>query len=220
MDLNIPDMCDPFFAINHAIAQIEANQHEQPDNQMNPSNEPTNANNIVDVRPLDFFEDLNNASNNLQNQQDNEALTIGKSMQNSAGMCDDTAVTLSDILFLFLHENHYYGIISAKAFLGCKNVCNYCYEDLNNSISDEELDRIVSDIHHQYPSAGYKIILGHLRSRQLFVKKERVLESLRRLDPEGVVMRRLSLRTIRRRCYSVPAPNSVWHIDGHHKLIL
>ncbi|AWP19659.1 Hypothetical protein SMAX5B_013248, partial [Scophthalmus maximus] len=49
---------------------------------------------------------------------------------------------------------------------------------------------------------------------------ERVLESLRRLDPEGVVMRRLSLRTIRRRCYSVPAPNSVWHIDGHHKLIL
>ncbi|CAL8302609.1 unnamed protein product [Arctogadus glacialis] len=44
-------------------------------------------------------------------------------------------------------------------------------DDLNNSISDEELDVIVSDIHRHYPSAGYKMILGHLRSRQLFVKK-------------------------------------------------
>ncbi|KAF0047692.1 hypothetical protein F2P81_001325 [Scophthalmus maximus] len=356
-------------AINRAIAQIEANQHEQPDNQINPSNEPIIANNIGDVQPLDFFGDLNNALNNLRNQQgtgnpdpkppdsatvndqetaqpscsthnavdaadhepstttrcerfnnveiiqplevvrcvdelnyaeyycrvtgmletaaerafqqagrqdvvqfelrsdnpnhnasvilrgeegdrvllnsfidrvvqsnmtvsvdsnlhvvaqiirnthgagkrllaetldseilkkkrrflyvvdnehnslffamnlahllnpnitDNEALTIGKSMQNSTGMSDDTAVTLSDIpkfeaqlnckivvlfrtdtkrtlskfvtdsprkydtLFMFLHENHYYGIISAKAFLGCKNVCNYCYEGYNN----------------------------------------------------------------------------------------
>ncbi|CAL8356415.1 unnamed protein product [Boreogadus saida] len=43
-------------------------------------------------------------------------------------------------------------------------------DDLNNRISDEELDVIVSDIHRHYPSAGYKMILGHLRSSQLFVK--------------------------------------------------
>ncbi|KAF0039345.1 hypothetical protein F2P81_007580 [Scophthalmus maximus] len=292
MDLNITDMCDPFFAINRAIAQIEANQHEQPDNQINPSKEPMNANNIVNVQHLDFY-DFYNALNNLQNQQvdaahqesstirrkrfnnveivqpfdnvrreeelnyaeyysrvmgdegdrdllnsfidrivesnmtvsvnsnlhvvaqiirnphgagkrllaetldskilkkkrrflyvvenehnslcfgmnvahllnpnitDNEALTIGKRMQNSAGMSDDTAVTVIDILkfeaqlnckivvlfrtdakrnlskfetdsprkddtlFLFLNENHYYGIISEKAFLGCKNTTKY-----------------------------------------------------------------------------------------------
>ncbi|CAL8235713.1 unnamed protein product [Boreogadus saida] len=92
-------------------------------------------------------------------------------------------------------------------------------DDLNNRISDEELDVIVSDIHRHYPSAGYKMILGHLRSSQLFVKRGRVLASLRRVDPQGVLMRRLSLRTVKRRCYSVPAPNSLWHIDGHHKLI-
>ncbi|XP_076125540.1 uncharacterized protein LOC143105433 [Alosa pseudoharengus] len=92
-------------------------------------------------------------------------------------------------------------------------------DDLDNSISDQELDVIVSDIHRHYPSAGYKMILGHLRSRQHFVKKRRVLASLRRVDPQGVLMRRLSLRTIRRRRYSVPAPNSLWHIDGNHKLI-
>ncbi|XP_048064108.1 uncharacterized protein LOC125278820 [Megalobrama amblycephala] len=47
----------------------------------------------------------------------------------------------------------------------------------------------------------------------------RVLASLRRVDPEGMELRRLHLKTSRRRRYSVPAPNSVWHIDGNHKLI-
>ncbi|XP_073711475.1 uncharacterized protein [Misgurnus anguillicaudatus] len=91
--------------------------------------------------------------------------------------------------------------------------------DLNKSVSDAELDVIVSDIHRNFPSAGYKLILGHLRSKQLFVKRSRVLASLRRVDAEGVLMRRLSLRTVRRRVYSVPAPNSLWHVDGNHKLI-
>ncbi len=32
-------------------------------------------------------------------------------------------------------------------------------------------------------------------------------------------MRRLRLRVLSRRQYSVPGPNSLWHIDGNHKLI-
>lgn len=32
-------------------------------------------------------------------------------------------------------------------------------------------------------------------------------------------MRRLRLHVLRRRQYSVPGPNSLWHIDGNHKLI-
>ncbi|MED6270247.1 hypothetical protein CHARACLAT_008255 [Characodon lateralis] len=32
-------------------------------------------------------------------------------------------------------------------------------------------------------------------------------------------MRTFQLRTVQRRRYSVPAPNSLWHIDGSHKLI-
>ncbi|XP_036417029.1 uncharacterized protein LOC118800955 [Colossoma macropomum] len=42
---------------------------------------------------------------------------------------------------------------------------------------------------------------------------------MRREDPEGSEMRALQLHTVRRRRYSVPAPNSLWHIDGNHKLI-
>ncbi|MGH0135871.1 UNVERIFIED_CONTAM: hypothetical protein FKN15_058686 [Acipenser sinensis] len=45
------------------------------------------------------------------------------------------------------------------------------------------------------------------------------MESMKRVDPEGVLERALSLHTVRRRSYSVPAPQSRWHIDGNHKLI-
>ena len=38
-----------------------------------------------------------------------------------------------------------------------------------------------------------------------------------RVDPINVSMRRM--RVIRRRTYSVPGPNALWHIDGHHSLI-
>lgn len=53
----------------------------------------------------------------------------------------------------------------------------------------------------------------------LFPSVSRLQESLRRVDAEGVYMRRLRMRVLRRRQYSVPAPNSLWHIDGNHKLI-
>lgn len=34
-------------------------------------------------------------------------------------------------LFLFLMQNHYYGIKNLKAFIGAKLVCNYCYKGLS-----------------------------------------------------------------------------------------
>lgn len=53
----------------------------------------------------------------------------------------------------------------------------------------------------------------------IFHKGHRLRASMRRLDPEAILMRRFSMQTARRRQYSVPAPNSLWHIDGNHKLI-
>ena len=40
---------------------------------------------------------------------------------------------------------------------------------------------------------------------------------MRQVDPEGTMARRLNV--IHHRCYSVPAPRSLYHIDGNHKLI-
>ena len=51
----------------------------------------------------------------------------------------------------------------------------------------------------------------------LRVLRCRVRNSLQAVDPRGVRSR--FRRALHRRVYSVPMPNSLWHIDGHHKLI-
>uniref|UniRef100_A0A3B3RT86 Integrase core domain-containing protein n=1 Tax=Paramormyrops kingsleyae TaxID=1676925 RepID=A0A3B3RT86_9TELE len=84
--------------------------------------------------------------------------------------------------------------------------------DLYSSIADEELDRIVTEVHRSHPNTGYKLMHGHLKARGVLVPISRLRESLRKVDAEGVHMRRLRL-------YSVPGPNHLWHIDGNHKLI-
>ena len=42
---------------------------------------------------------------------------------------------------------------------------------------------------------------------------------MRRVNPDGVLLRALELRAVRRRRYQVRGPLSLWHIDGNHKLI-
>ena len=83
--------------------------------------------------------------------------------------------------------------------------------------TDEELDRVVEEIHHDFPMCGNRQMQGHLLSRGFRIQQQRIREAQRRVDPEGSLMRRL--RTVNRRQYQVPAPLSLWHIDGNHKLI-
>ena len=60
-------------------------------------------------------------------------------------------------------------------------------------------------------------MMGHLRSRKLYVQRHRLRSSLLRVDGAGIIAR--TLGTITRRSYWVPSPNFLWHIDGTHKLI-
>ena len=87
------------------------------------------------------------------------------------------------------------------------------YADIGN----DDLDRVIREISSEFPMCGCKQMAGHLLSRGLRVQQVRIREALRRVDPHGIVMRRLTV--MRRRCYSVPAPLSLYHIDGNHKLI-
>ena len=86
-----------------------------------------------------------------------------------------------------------------------------------DAISDSDLDIVVQEIEQHFPTCIIKQMLGHLQSRGFRIQHIRVREAMRRVDPEGSVMRRLS--TINRRKYRVPAPSSLWHMDGNHKLI-
>lgn len=86
-------------------------------------------------------------------------------------------------------------------------------------MSDEELDEVVKDIKKDFCQSGYRMVLGVLLSRGYRIQQRRVMESLRRVDVEGVIMRSLQLKIIHRREYRVYGPNALWHIDTNHKLI-
>jgi transposase InsO family protein len=88
-----------------------------------------------------------------------------------------------------------------------------CY----SSIGDNELDHIISGIIGLSPNAGETLVQGALRHRGLLIQRRRVRESLSRVDPISRLLRRRQL--IYRRHYQVRAPNSLWHVDGNHKLI-
>ena len=66
---------------------------------------------------------------------------------------------------------------------------------------------------------GARVITGLFRARDIHMQRTRIRQSMRRVDPEGVLLRALEMNIIRRRHYSVAGPLSLWHIDGSHKLI-
>ena len=84
-------------------------------------------------------------------------------------------------------------------------------------IADADLDALVYNAHLNFPKWGVRQMYGYLLSQSVRVQFHRVQESLRHVDPEGSFLRQL--RQLRRRKYCVPGPQSLWHIDGNHKLI-
>ena len=86
-----------------------------------------------------------------------------------------------------------------------------------SEISDNDLDALVYDIRQRHPHSGQNLIQGHLRSINIHVQRHRIRSALHRVDPLGALLRRH--QPITRRSYSVPGPNSLWHVDGHHSLI-
>lgn len=94
---------------------------------------------------------------------------------------------------------------------GLENEASY------SNISDDDLDSLSLNFVHHNPNSGLRSLEGILRSRGIRIQRQRVRESLMRVDPRGMQARFGML--VQRRKYAVPLPNSLWHIDGHHKLI-
>jgi hypothetical protein len=60
--------------------------------------------------------------------------------------------------------------------------------------------------------------MGALQSEGFRITRQRLRDSIQRVDALGVVNRRIN-NILPRRTYKVAGPNALWHIDGHHKLI-
>jgi hypothetical protein len=86
-----------------------------------------------------------------------------------------------------------------------------------DKLSSADLDTLIRDFKATKPNSGHRYAMGYLRQHGFRVQKKRVAHSLRRVDGLGQVLRKH--KAIRRRKYTVPRPNHLWHCDGHHKLI-
>ena len=64
---------------------------------------------------------------------------------------------------------------------------------------------------------GQRLVQGMLAAEGIKVQRQRVADSLIRVDEAAVAMR--WCRAIHRRVYQVAGPNALWHIDGNHKII-
>ena len=86
------------------------------------------------------------------------------------------------------------------------------------TISDSDLDDLVRDVKtRQNPNIGEVLLMAALKVQNVWVQRARLRASIHRVDPHATELRRRD--TVRRRVYSVDGPNSLWHIDGNHKLI-
>ncbi|KAK7445427.1 hypothetical protein VKT23_014844 [Stygiomarasmius scandens] len=86
-----------------------------------------------------------------------------------------------------------------------------------SEISDSDLDSLILHLKTHYRRGGVAMMSGMLRRLGHVVQDNRIQESLRRIDPYHRAFSRIR---IRRRGYSVPGPNSLWHHDGQHALFL
>ena len=81
--------------------------------------------------------------------------------------------------------------------------------DPSRSVSDVQLTQIVQELRREMPDIGESMVWGRLRAMGVLVTREKVRQTVR-TDPLNTALRWRNL-TIRRP-YSVPGPNSLWHI--------
>ena len=74
-----------------------------------------------------------------------------------------------------------------------------------------EMERFVGSF------VGYREMTRRLRVRHnLNIRRDKVTQAMREIDPEGAENRRR--RRLQRRRYRSPGPNFIWHLDGWDKL--
>ena len=79
------------------------------------------------------------------------------------------------------------------------------------NITDAELMTVIEQILRDLPTLGETMVWGHLKSMGFRVTRERVRHAIRETDPLHTALRWRGDLT-GRRPYSVPGPNSLWHI--------
>lgn len=87
-----------------------------------------------------------------------------------------------------------------------------------SEVTDDALDEMIKDIVAGNDLLGSEAVRAQLRAGGVRVQRNRIRKSLARINPRAAALRAMSQRP-QRRLYRVAGPNSLWHLDGNHKLI-
>lgn len=88
-----------------------------------------------------------------------------------------------------------------------------------STMSDHDLEEVIRSILNDFPNCGYRRMDGFLRAKGLRIQNQRIRSCVKRVDPDGVLLRSIEINVIKRRGYNVISPMALWHVDGYHKLI-
>ncbi|RXN38427.1 hypothetical protein ROHU_001117 [Labeo rohita] len=95
---------------------------------------------------------------------------------------------------------------------------NISLRDRYSNLSDSDLDNLVREVVQGNDELGAEAVRARLAGQGIVVQRCRVRQSLIRTNPIGAAQR-VTTRRLHRRIYEVAGPNSLWHLDGNHKLI-
>ena len=84
-------------------------------------------------------------------------------------------------------------------------------EDYQQTITDANLRQLLIEMRQQHPNFGETMAMGHIRSLGYHVKRAQLRSAIHQTDPIQTALRWRG-ELIHRRPYSVPGPNSLWHI--------
>lgn len=90
---------------------------------------------------------------------------------------------------------------------------------LYSSISDAQLDGLVSTIVQKHSYSGYRMVQAFLFMEGYRLPEGCVQSSLEGVDPIGMAVRWNRHRCIHRRFYYAHHPNAFWHMDGNMLLV-
>ena len=83
-----------------------------------------------------------------------------------------------------------------------------------STISETDLVEVIKEYLKQSSNAGQVLVQGHIAGLGLRVQRDRVRKAIHSINGSHPKQ-----AAIFRRVYSVPGPNSLWHVDGNHKMI-
>ena len=88
-----------------------------------------------------------------------------------------------------------------------------------NVVDDNQLLHALREMRSDFPEMGEVMVLGRLRALGYRVTRERVRRAIRETDPLNTALR-ATTGPLTRRVYSVPGPNSLWHMGKCSKIMV